>query len=179
MKVEKSKKFVPLKPLVNKVEKSDLVTINLENFYPQDSLHEFDLKDYLFRGLILREKDFRQAVAEHDWSQYQGGILLVFNSADAIIPMWAYMLIGIASSDFAKAVYHGTKDEYVAAYYRDFLANYDITPHKNGKIILKGCGKKPVPPSAYMELTRLLKPHVKSIMFGEPCSTVPIYKRPK
>ncbi|HHB79538.1 MAG TPA: DUF2480 family protein [Saprospiraceae bacterium] len=179
MKVEKSKKFAPIQPLVNKVQQSDLVTINLEQYYPQDTLHEFDLKDYLFRGMILREKDFRQAVKDHDWSRYQDGVLLVFNSADAIIPMWAYMLIGVASSDFAKTVFHGAKEEYIDAYYRDFLAKFDVSPHKDGKIILKGCGKKPVPPSAYMELTRRLKPHVQSIMFGEPCSTVPIYKRKK
>ncbi len=177
MKIEKNEKFKPIQPLVNKVAQSDLITINLENYYPQESIYSFDLKDYLFRGMILREKDFRQAVKEHDWAQYTGGVLLVYNSVDAIIPMWAYMLIGVSASDYAKTIYHGTEREYIESYYRDFLANFDIAPFKDGKIVLKGCGKKPVPAAAYMELTRKLKPYVKSIMFGEPCSTVPIYKR--
>ncbi len=178
MKIEKVNKSEAFKPLVNKVAKSAIETIDLEQFYPKDSLHEFDLKDYLFRGMILREKDFRESVKEHDWAQYQNGILLVFNSADAIIPMWAYMLIGNAAADYVKSTYHGTKEDYLADYYRQFVANMDLEPFKDGMIILKGCGKKPIPPTAYMELTRLLKPLVKSIMFGEACSTVPIFKRP-
>lgn len=179
MKIEKNDKFVPLQPLINKVSKSSLETINLEQYYPQVDFHHFDLKDYLFRGLILREKDFRAAVKTYDWSQHHGKVLLVYNSAEAIIPMWAYMLIGVAASEYAKEIFHGNESDYIKVYYQNYLAQLDITPYKDGKIILKGCGKQPVPPAAYMELARKLTPIVSSIMFGEPCSTVPIYKRKK
>jgi hypothetical protein len=163
--------------LVNKVAQSGLITIDLEKYYPTCQIIEFDLKKYLFHGLILKEKEFRIAIKEHDWSQYGGATVLVYCSADAIIPMWSYMLVVSSLHGIAADVFCGTKTEYLKDYYRKFFKNMDISPYKNGKIILKGCGTKNIPEAAYLEATNKLREVASSIMFGEPCSTVPVYKR--
>lgn len=167
------------KPLVNRVAASGLVTIDLEKYFPADETAVFDIKDYLFKGLILREKDFRAAVKEHDWAAYQDKVLLVYCSTNAIIPMWAYMLIAVNATPFAKDIFQGTLAEYQKQAFKETIRNLDIESFEGKRVIIKGCSDKPVPSSAYLDLTQRLQPKAKSIMFGEPCSTVPIYKRPK
>lgn len=167
------------KPLVNRVMKSPLITLNLEKDYPTVPIKEFDLKEFLFKGLILKEKDFREQVAEFDWSEYSGHVICVICSADAIIPMWAYMLIASEARDQVEDVFWGSREEYLRDHYRKVLNQRDWSEYENKLIVLKGCSTKPVPAAAYLELTKLLRPYARSIMFGEPCSTVPIYKKKK
>jgi len=165
--------------LVNRVAKSGIITINLENYFPEQKIMHFDLKDYLFMEMILKEKDFRATLKEKDWSEYDGAILLVYCSADAIIPVWAYMLVSSYAEAHAAEVYSGDQTAYLTHYYQNVVRDMDISAYADKRIVIKGCSEKPVPAGAYEALTRKLKPHVLSIMYGEPCSTVPIYKRPK
>lgn len=165
------------KPLVNKVAASGLITLKLEEFLPQETIVEMDLKDYLFHGLILKEKDFRTALKEMDWSQFEDHVLTVYCSTDAIIPMWAYMLVASYATPHAKTVFQGTKDDYLKHALHQRLAELDYEPYEGQRLVIKGCGDEPVPPSAYLEITRRLQPIAQSIMYGEPCSTVPIYKK--
>lgn len=165
------------KPLVNRVAQSGLITINLEEFYPKEAIMSFDMKDYLFRGLILREKDFREAVQLHDWNQYQDKNLLIFCSVDAIIPTWAYQLVAVYAAPFVKNIFQGREEQFLTVHYLKLLSELDIEQYRDKKIVVKGCSEKPVPLAAYVELTRLLQPVVQSLMFGEPCSTVPLFKR--
>jgi hypothetical protein len=165
--------------LVNRVDQSGLVTINLEHFYPVREIMNFDIKDYLFHGLILKEKDFREALKSHDWQQYLDKILCVFCSTDAIIPVWAFMLISAHASATAHQIFTGSPDEYIRNHYNEFIGNLDTSEYVDKKIVIKGCSEKPVPPSAYADITSKLMGNVQSIMYGEPCSTVPVYKRPK
>ncbi|MCB0522846.1 MAG: DUF2480 family protein [Lewinellaceae bacterium] len=166
-------------PLVNRVAASGLVTLKLEEFFPQEELALFDLKGFLFMELILKEKDFREALGNHDWSQYEGKNLALFCSADAIIPVWAYMLVTVHAAPFAKDIFQGTPDEFYKHTFQKALDQLDAAQYEDQRIVIKGCSEKPVPPSAYVELTRKLQPFAKSIMYGEPCSTVPIYKKAK
>ena len=167
------------KPLVNRVANSGLITLNLEDFFPQAPIVDFDLKDYLFMELILKEKDFRAALKAHDWSEYEGKHLMVFCSTDAIIPVWAYMLVAAYAEPFTESIFQGTKTEFLKAVYLKALEAIKGEDYAEKRIVIKGCSDKPVPPSAYLELTRILQPHAQSIMYGEPCSTVPIFKRPR
>ncbi|MCW5921154.1 MAG: DUF2480 family protein [Saprospiraceae bacterium] len=164
-------------PLVNRVAQSGLLTIDLEELYPVGEIVPFDLKDYLFMGLILKEKDFREALKTHDWSQYEGKNLAVFCSADAIIPMWAYMLVATHAAPFASDVALTSPDLFAETAFLRKLATLNMDDYAGKRIVVKGCSDKPVPPSAYMEITRRLQPVAQSIMFGEPCSTVPVYKK--
>ena len=165
--------------LVNRVASSGLITINLEDFFPKEPLLVFDLKDYLFRALILREKDFREAMRAHDWVQYEGKNLAVSCSADAIIPIWAYMLVASYAAPHAKRIVFGDADEFYRSAYTTALAGIDASAYEGQRVVIKGCSDYPVPASAYLDITRLLQPHAQTIMYGEPCSTVPIFKRPK
>lgn len=165
--------------LVNRVKNSGLITFKLEDLYPKEPIAVFDLKDYLFRELILREKDFREALKAHDWAQYEGKHLAVFCSADAIIPMWAYMLVVTYAEPHAIQVYHGNTERFLEFHFQEKISQLDISQYQDQRVIVKGCADHPIPPFAYAELTRRLRPVAKSIMFGEPCSTVPIYKKPK
>jgi hypothetical protein len=165
--------------LVNRVANSGLLTLDLEDFYPAGEVVSFDLKDYLFMGLILKEKDFREALKNHDWSQYEGKNLAVFCSADAIIPMWAYMLVAASAAPFARDIVQATPEQFVDMAFQKAIAQLDLSTYTNQRIVVKGCSDKPVPPSAYLEVTRRLQPVALSVMFGEPCSTVPVYKRSK
>ncbi|MBK8702005.1 MAG: DUF2480 family protein [Saprospiraceae bacterium] len=165
--------------LVNKVDNSGLITIDLEKYYPQQSLFAFDLKDYLFQGLILKEKDFREALKAHDWNIYQGGVLCVFCSSDAIIPVWAYMLVSSHAAGHAAEVFTGNKENYLMTWYEKTIRDLDIATFEGKRIVIKGCSDKPVPASAYAAITSKLIPAAQSIMYGEPCSTVPVYKRPR
>lgn len=167
-------------PLVNRVAQSSLVTINLEQYFPEQPILELDIAQYLFQGLILREKDFRLAMKEHDWAQYKGANLVVFCSADAIIPTWAYMLVATLAQPLTASVTCGTQADFLLAHYLRVLPQeIDIQELYDKRIVIKGCSNKPVPAAAYVELTRLLRPVAKNIMYGEPCSTVPIYKKPR
>lgn len=165
------------KPLVNRVAQSGIITLNLEDYYPQGECIDFDLKPFLFHGLILKEKDFRQALDELDWEAFAGKNLLVFCSTDAIIPMWAYQLVAIHAQPYAAQIVFGTFEQFLAIHYYKALAQIDLEPYHGQRIVIKGCGDKPVPAAAYMELARLLRPVAKSIMYGEPCSTVPLFKQ--
>lgn len=166
-------------PLVNRVANSGLITLNLEDHYPTQEFKIFDLKDHLFHGLILKEKDFRAALKEHDWSQYQDSILLIYCTADAIIPVWAYMLVISYAKPFVYDSYQGDQDQYLRHHYQTFVYSQDYSQYEGEKVIIKGCSHKPVPPAAYMALTAALKPYAQSVMYGEPCSTVPVFKRPR
>ena len=167
------------KTLINKIANSVLVTINLEDLFPDSPIASFDLKDYLFKGLILKEKDFRQALKDHIWTEYKGQYLCIYCSGDAIIPTWAYMLVAINAQDHAINVYQGNPKEFLTHYYSSIIENLDFSKYSNQRIVIKGCSNKPVPAGAYAALTHKLKPISRSIMYGEPCSTVPIYKRPR
>lgn len=163
--------------IINRVSESELITLDLEEFYPKEEKISFDLKDYLFMGLILKEKDFREALKNLDWTSYQDKNVAVFCSADAIIPMWAYMLAGVYLSPVAKRFYFCKPEELDDMIYRDKIAALDVSQYKDQRIIIKGCSDKPVPVSAYLEITRKLRPIAKSLMYGEACSNVPLYKQ--
>lgn len=165
------------KPLVNRVAASGIITLNLEDFFPTEAVKTFDLKDYLFMELILKEKDFRAALKIHDWTQYEGQHLCVFCSTDAIIPTWAYMLVTTYAAATAKSIVQANEETFYKMYYQKAIENIAIAEYTDKRIVIKGCSNKPVPVSAYMDLTKVLLPVAKSIMFGEPCSTVPIYKK--
>lgn len=167
------------KVLVNKVANSNLITINLEDYFPTQPIMSFDIKEYLFHGLILKEKDFRLSLKELDWNQYQGAHLCIHCSADAIIPTWAYMLVSTYASGVATSIFQGDQKEFLTHYYAQHITAMDLSPFDGGRIVIKGCSDKPVPPGAYASLTSALKPLARSIMYGEPCSTVPIFKKPR
>lgn len=167
------------KPLINRVANSGLKLINLEEFFPKDQMIEFDLKPFLFKELILKEKDFRAALKEHDWSNYKDAIVLVYNSNDAIIPVWAFMLIASYLKDISKECVQSTQEEYLKIHYDRVISSMDFSIYQEDRVVIKGCSNKPVPPSAYAAVTFKLKPFAQSIMYGEPCSTVPIFKRPR
>jgi hypothetical protein len=168
-----------MEPLVNRVANSGLITINLEDFFPGEEVVIFDLKDYLYMELILKEKDFRAALKEHDWSQYDNKNLVVYCSTDAIIPVWAFMLVTAYAEPHAKRIFQGDVENFYKVYFNEALNQIDASTYEQKRIVVKGCSDKPVPPSAYVELTRKLRPYAQSIMYGEPCSTVPIFKRPR
>lgn len=167
------------KPLVNRVAESGLITLNLEDFFPKEEIAIFDIKDYLFMGLILKEKDFREACKNHNWAQYSRKHLVIDCTADAIIPVWAYMLVAVQAAPFAKEIFQGDVDNFYKTFYAKKLADFDATPYAGKRVVIKGCSDKPVPPAAYVNLTHKLQPFAQSIMYGEPCSTVPIFKRPR
>lgn len=163
--------------IVNKVSQSGLVTINLEDYFPVEEMVLLDIRSWLFEDMILKEKDFREYIKQHNWQQYTNKYVAVTCSADAIIPTWAYMLVAAQLAPVAKAVYFGNEQQMQEAVFHSLLTALDPETYKDQRIVIKGCSDREVPVSAYMELTRLLQPHVKSIMYGEPCSTVPVYKR--
>ena len=164
-------------PIINKVAESGLVTLNPESFYPREESAVFDLKDHLFMGLILKEKDFREALKKMDWEQFRGKQVAVTCSADAIIPVWAYMLVAAYLQPVAKDLLMGDEKELHRAQFLQNLSAIDLEEYRDKRVVIKGCGDTPIGDFVYMELTRLLRPVVKSIMYGEPCSTVPVYKK--
>lgn len=166
-------------PIVNRVAQSALISIDLEEYYPQGERVVLDIQDQLFQGLILREKDFRQWIREHDWAQYKEKHVAVTCSADAIVPVWAYMLIGTVLEPHTSSFIFGTPEALEDHLFKQALEHLDGAAYKEAKVVIKGCSNKPVPVSAYVELTRKLRPYVASLMYGEPCSTVPLYKKPK
>ncbi len=163
--------------IVNKVANSGLITIDLENYLPQGEVVTFDLKDHLFMGLILKEKDFREALKNLDWSVYQDKYVAITCTADAIIPAWAYMLVVTYLQNIAKDVYAGTSTEMQKHLLVKNIAAIDVNEFADQRIVIKGCGDAAIESFAYAEITKILLPVVKSIMYGEPCSTVPVFKK--
>jgi hypothetical protein len=163
--------------IINKVAQSGLVTLDLEEYYPREEIAVFDLKPLLFREMILKEKEFRSGLMEIDWSQYTGKILAVTCTADAIIPAWAYMLVASYARPYTRSIILGDR---VTALQQTFLANLqtiDPEAYTDKRVIIKGCGDVAVGSFAYLEITRLLQPVVKSLLYGEACSNVPVYKK--
>ena len=168
-----------MKEIKNRVAESKLVTIDLEDYYQQGKRVIFDIKDWLFQELILKEKDFRDQVKNHDWSQYQNSFVALSCSADAIIPSWAYLLITSQMSPFAQRIVVGDLVTLETAIYQEIISNLSIDDYKNKPIIIKGCANKPIPETAYIQLISRLIPIAKSVMYGEACSTVPLFKSNK
>mgnify|MGYP000854679997 CR=1 FL=1 len=163
--------------LINKVTESALVTINLEDYYPKENIVVFDLKDYLFMGLILKEKDFREALKNLNLEPFTNKLVTVTCSADAVIPMWAYMLSASYLQPVATNVFFGNEEEVKKQILLANISNISTEDFTDKRIVIKGCGELPVGEAAYLQATKILRPVAKSIMYGEPCSTVPIFKR--
>ncbi len=163
--------------IVNKVAQSALVTLDLESFYPTGEVLTFDLKDYLFMELILKEKEYRESLKNIDWSIYKNKNVAITCSADVIIPLWAYMLAVSYMKPFAKDIVFGTTEEVLNILFLKELQKIDPKEFQDKRVLVKGCGDKQIPETAFVEITKILQPVVKSIMYGEACSTVPIYKR--
>lgn len=165
--------------IVNRVANSQLKTIDLEDYYPKGERTVIDIKNWLFHELILKEVDFREHLKNHDWSQYQDKFVALSCSSDAIIPSWAYMLISTFLTQHAKKTVVGNLTELETVIFQELIHNLNIDDFKEKPVIIKGCSNKPIPPTAYIQLIEKLQPHVKSIMFGEACSTVPLFKNKK
>jgi hypothetical protein len=163
--------------IVNKVAESLLTTIDLEEYYPKGDIAVFDMKDYLFMGLILKEKEFRASLQSHDWEQYRSKLVAVTCTADAIIPMWAYMLVASNLQPVAKDVVFGNEESLINTVLLKSLSTIRGEEYTDKRVVVKGCGDVKIPEAAYVEITHKLRPFVKSIMYGEPCSTVPIFKK--
>lgn len=171
--------FMEEKEIVNRVAASSLITFDLEDLYPPGERILFDIKDQLFQGLVLKEKDFRDFIKVNDWRQYKNKFVAIHCSTDAIVPTWAYMLLAIALEPFAARVFFGTLEDFESELFQQVLSRVDWEQYRNAKVVIKGCSKINVPISAYVEATTKLKPLVSSLMFGEPCSTVPLFKKSK
>ncbi len=165
--------------IINRVTNSGLVTLNLEDYYPKEERVLFDIKNQLYQGVILKEKDFRGFLKEHDWSKYKDKHIALTCSVDAIIPMWAYMLLAIKLKPYAKKVVFGNLPYLEQSLYLETLDTIDFTIFENKKVVIKGCSDQSISEQVYIEISQRLLPFAASIMFGEPCSTVPLYKRPK
>ncbi len=163
--------------IVNRIANSKLVTFDLEDHYPEGKRIQFDIKDWLYEGLVLREKDFRTSVKEHNWSQYEGHFVALTCGTDAIIPAWAYMLVVASVESYSRNVVVGSLEDLETSIYQDIINNLDMSYLKDKPVIIKGCTNKPVPLNAYIQLTSKLKTIAKSVMYGEACSSVPLYKR--
>jgi hypothetical protein len=162
---------------INKVSESALITLNLEEYYPKEAIALFDMKDHLFMGLILKEKDFREALKNIDLAGYANKAVAVTCSADAVIPIWAYMLVASYLQPIAKEVMFGTEAELRNQLLLKNIERINLEELTDKRVVIKGCGELPVGEAAYLKATKLLRPVVKSIMYGEPCSTVPIFKK--
>lgn len=164
--------------IVNRVANNQkLVTVDLEDFYPEGKRVLFDIKDWLFEGLLLREQDFRKQVADYDWSQHKDQYIALTCSTDAIIPGWAYLLLTSSLVPYAKKVAVGSLETLETILYNDIITELDLNPYQDKFLIIKGCANKPVPEGAYIALIQKLQPVAKSVMYGEACSSVPLYKR--
>jgi hypothetical protein len=163
--------------IINKVAERALTSLDLEEYYPKGETAVFDLKDHLFMGLILKEKDFRSALQTFDWEQFRNKNVAITCSVDAIIPMWAYMLVASYLSPVAKEVVFGEEKNILNTLLVRNISQIKGEEYTDKRVVVKGCGDVPIPEAAYVEITNKLRPFVKSLMYGEPCSTVPIYKR--
>lgn len=167
------------KEIINKVANSPLVTIDLEELYPEGERVLLDISDWLYEGLILKEKDFRESVKNHDWKQYQNTFVALTCKTDAIIPSWAYMLITTQLANYTQKIVVGNLEMLETAIFQEIIATLDINIYKDKPVIIKGCSDKPIPETAQVQLIEKLLPTARTIMFGEACSTVPLYKRKK
>ena len=163
--------------LVNKVADSGLVSLDPADFYPSETIKLFDLKDHLFMGLILKEKDFRAALQNTDWQQYKDIAVGIDCSTDAIIPLWAYMLVASSLEPVASFIMKGNEEQVRESLFLRNISAMSPENYIDQRIVVKGCGEKAIPESVYVALTQLLRPFAKSIFFGEPCSTVPVFKK--
>ena len=163
--------------IINRVANSKLKVLDLEDYYPAGSRILLDIKDWLLEGLVLRELDFRAQVASHNWEQYQNAYVALTCSTDAIVPSWAYMLITLELEPYAEKVNLGDLKQLETSIYQDIINDLDVSEFKDAPVIIKGCSKKPVPESAYVMISNKIRPIARSIMFGEACSSVPLYKR--
>jgi hypothetical protein len=164
-------------PIINRVAQSKLVTFDLEDYYPEGDRLVLDIKDWLHQGLILKEKEFRSHVDQHDWKQYQGHYVALISSTEAIIPGWAYMLITTRLQPYAKLVIAGDLEQLETAIYLAVLTDLVYTQFKDKPVIIKGCTNKPVPQNAYLWAASKIQDVASSVMYGEACSSVPLYKR--
>lgn len=163
--------------IVNRVAASKLVTLDLEDYYPEGERVVLDIKKWLFEGIILKEKDFRSFVSEHDWEQYKDTYVALHCSSDAIIPGWAYMLITTKLQPYAKQIVLGDLEMLETVIFKDVIEKFEVEPFKDKPVIIKGCINKPVPKNAYIWATYKLQGVAKSIMYGEACSSVPLFKK--
>ncbi|WP_430410607.1 DUF2480 family protein [Kordia sp.] len=163
--------------IINRVAQSKLVTFDLEDYYPAGERVLFDISDWLMEGLILREKEFRKHVSDYDWSQHQGQYVSLICSTDAIVPAWAYMLISVHLTPFVEKTIIGTLDQLETSIYQEIIADLDVSDYKDKPVIIKGCANKPIPDNAYAMMTAKLHNVAKSVMYGEACSSVPLYKK--
>lgn len=165
--------------IINKVANSALEIFDLEDYYPAGIRVQIDISQWLLEGFLLKEKDFREQLNAHDWSQYQDQYVAVMCSTDAIVPKWAMILVTMHLAPFAKKIINGNLEDLDASLYESLLPSVDYTQYHNKPVIIKGCSRKPVPMRAYVLAAQYLQPYAKSIMFGEACSAVPLYKAPK
>jgi hypothetical protein len=163
--------------IINKVANSELKSLDLEEFYLPGKRMVFDIKDWLYEGLLLREKDFRALVKEHDWAAYKDHYIALTCTADAIVPTWAFMLVTLSLEPYAKKIVFGDLVTLETVLFDSLLNKLDTSPFIDQRVVIKGCGSLPIPIAAYTEIARKLRPVAKSIMYGEPCSTVPLYKK--
>ncbi len=165
--------------IINRVAKSSLITIDLEEFYPEGKRVVLDISQWLFKGLILREKDFRESIKNYHWENYKDVYVALTCSTEAIIPSWAYLLVTTQLTQFAKKVVVGNLELLETTIFQEIINNLKTSDYKNKPIIIKGCANKPIPDTASVQLVEKLQPIAKSILFGEACSTVPLYKQKK
>lgn len=165
--------------IVNKVANSALEIFDLEDYYPKEPRLQIDISQWLTEGFLLKEKDFREHLKNHDWSVYQNQYVAINCATDAIIPAWAFILVTIHLTPFAKKIVNGNIEDLDTSLYQDILSKIDYSVYKDKSVIIKGCSKKPVPMRAYVIAAQYLQPFAKSIMYGEACSAVPLYKSPK
>jgi hypothetical protein len=165
--------------IVNKVANSLLEVFDLEDYYPSGIRTQLDISQWLLDGFLLKEKDFREALKNHDWSKFQNHFVAIHCSTDAIIPAWASILVTVYLSPFAKKVVFGNLTDLETSLYQEILSTLDYSKYQDKPVILKGCSKKSVPESAYIMAIQKLQPFAKSIMYGEACSAVPLYKKSK
>jgi len=165
--------------IINRVAKSGIITFNLEDYYIDGERVSYDIKQNLWQEIALKEKDFREFIKTNDWSVYQDQLVAIHCSVDAIVPTWAYMLLSIALQPYAKQVHFGDLSTMNQVIFEEQLSKIDFSQYQDARIVIKGCGDKDVPESAYVTLTNKLLPFAKAIMYGEPCSTVPLFKKPR
>lgn len=168
-----------MEEIINKVANSVLEVFDLEDYYPKGIRTQIDISQWLLDGFLLKEKDFRASLKNHDWSQYQDHLVAIHCSTDAIIPAWASILVSVHVAPFAQKVVSGNFEDLDTNLYQEILASLDYSGYKDKPIIIKGCSKKPVPESAYILAASYLQPFARSIMYGEACSAVPLFKKSK
>jgi hypothetical protein len=168
-----------MEEIVNKVANSALEVFDLEDYYPKGIRAQIDISDWLLEGFLLKEKDFREHLKNHNWSQYQDQYVAINCSTDAIVPAWASILVAVQLAAFAKKIVNGNIEDLDSSLYEELLSTIDYSVYENKAVIIKGCSKKPVPMRAYILAAHYLQPFARSIMYGEACSAVPLYKSPK